>query len=158
AIIGYVLSVTLTSQQIADGGWRIPFFIGCLIVPLIFLLRRSLQESPEFLAQKQHPTASEVLESMVEDTHIVLLGMLLVVLTTVSFYLITVYPPTFGKNVLKLSETDSLTVALCVAVSNFIWLPIGGAISDRIGRKPVLLTIAVLAFVTAYPALWWLVQ
>jgi len=45
-----------------------------------------------------------------------------------------------------------------VAVTNFIWNPVGGAVSDRLGRKPVLLTIAVLAFMTAYPALNWLVS
>ena len=48
-------------------------------------------------------------------------------------------------------------MTLCVAITNFIWLPIGGAVSDRIGRKPVLLTIASLALITAYPALRWLV-
>jgi MHS family citrate/tricarballylate:H+ symporter-like MFS transporter len=158
AIIGFTMNATLTSEQITDGGWRIPFFIGCLIVPFIFLLRRSLQETPEFLSQKKHPTSAEIFSSMVANWPIVLLGMLLVVLTTVTFYLITVYTPTFGKNVLKLSAADSLLVTLCVAVTNFIWLPIGGAISDRVGRKAVLLTIAVLAFATAYPALDWLVD
>jgi MHS family citrate/tricarballylate:H+ symporter-like MFS transporter len=157
AIIGYVMRLTLSPEQIADGGWRIPFFIGCLIVPFIFLLRRSLQETPEFLAQKKHPTSAEILESVLGNWQIVLLGMLMVVLTTVTFYLITVYTPTFGRNVLKLSVEDSLLVTLCVAVTNFLWLPIGGAISDRVGRKPVLLTIAVLAFASAYPALAWLV-
>jgi MHS family citrate/tricarballylate:H+ symporter-like MFS transporter len=157
AVIGFVMSVSLTPEQIVGGGWRIPFFIGCLIVPFIFVLRRSLQETPEFLAQKTHPSASVIFRSMAANWAIVLLGMLLVVLTTVSFYLITVYTPTFGKSVLKLSEVDSLIVTLCVAVTNFVWLPIGGAVSDRIGRQPVLLTIAMLAFVTAYPALAWLV-
>ena len=157
AIIGYTMSTTLTAQQIADGGWRIPFFIGCLIVPFIFLLRRSLQESPEFLAQKKHPTSAEIFESMLSNWPVVVLGMLMVVLTTVTFYLITVYTPTFGKSVLKLSQDESLLVTLAVATTNFLWLPIGGAISDRVGRKAVLLTIAVLAFLTAYPALAWLV-
>ena len=78
-------------------------------------------------------------------------------LTTVSFYLITVYTPTFGKSVLKLSDSDALLVTLAVAVTNFLWLPIGGAISDRVGRRAVLLTIAILAAITAYPALSWLV-
>ena len=50
----------------------------------------------------------------------------------------------------------TLLVTLLVAVTNFIWNPVGGAVSDRIGRKPVLLTIAGLSFVTAYPALSWL--
>ncbi len=158
AIIGFAMNATLTSEQIAGGGWRIPFFIGCMIVPFIFVLRRSLQETPEFLAQKKHPTTAEIMASMAENWSIVLLGMLLVVLTTVTFYLITVYTPTFGKSVLKLTEADGLLVTLCVAVTNFIWLPVGGAISDRIGRKAVLLTIAVLAFATAYPALAWLVS
>jgi MFS transporter, MHS family, citrate/tricarballylate:H+ symporter len=157
AIIGFAMNAAFTSQQIADGGWRIPFFIGCLIVPFIFVLRRSLQETPEFLAQKKHPTSAEIFSSMVANWPIVVLGMLLVVLTTVTFYLITVYTPTFGKSVLKLTEADSLLVTLCVAATNFIWLPIGGAVSDRIGRKAVLLTIAILAFFTAYPALAWLV-
>jgi MFS transporter, MHS family, citrate/tricarballylate:H+ symporter len=156
AIIGFAMSYALTPQQIDAGGWRIPFFIGCLIVPLIFVLRRSLQESPEFLAKKP-PTVGQIFDSMVENWQIVLLGTLMVVLTTVTFYLITVYTPTFGKTVLGLTETQSLLVTLAVATTNFIWLPIGGAISDRVGRKPVLLTIAVLATVTAYPALAWLV-
>jgi MHS family citrate/tricarballylate:H+ symporter-like MFS transporter len=156
AIIGYVMNANLTSEQIAAGGWRIPFFIGCLIVPFIFVIRRSLQETPEFLAQKKHPTSGEVFRSMVQNWQIVLLGMLLVVMTTVTFYLITVYTPTFGKSVLKLTQSESLVVTLCVAITNFIWLPIGGTISDRVGRKPVLLTIATLALLTAYPALSWL--
>lgn len=84
-------------------------------------------------------------------------GMMLVIMTTTSFYLITVYTPTFGKSVLKLSDTDSLVVTFCVGVSNFIWLPIMGSLSDRIGRKPLLIFFTLLTLATAYPALSWLV-
>jgi MFS transporter, MHS family, citrate/tricarballylate:H+ symporter len=157
AIIGFALNLLLEPQEIGDWGWRIPFFIGCLIVPFIFVIRRSLEETPEFLAQKKHPTAAEILASMVENWQTVFLGMNLVALTTVMFYFITVYTPTFGRSVLKLTEFDSLLVTLCVAVTNFLWLPMGGALSDRIGRKPVLVLISILAMVTAYPALRWLV-
>ncbi len=157
AIIGFVLNQSLSSTQIADWGWRIPFLIGCLIVPFIFVIRRSLEETPEFLAQRRHPTTPEILRSMMQNWQTIFLGMNLVALTTVMFYFITVYTPTFGKSVLKLTDVDSLLVTLCVAITNFIWLPIGGAVSDRIGRKPVLLTIASLALITAYPALRWLV-
>ncbi len=82
--------------------------------------------------------------------------MLLVVMTTVSFYLITVYTPTYGKNVLKLSEVDALIVTFCVGVSNLFWLPVMGAVSDRIGRRPILLGLTVLTILTAYPAMSWL--
>lgn len=158
ALIGFALSEVMPKDVVADWGWRIPFFIGCLIIPFIFLLRRTLEETPAFLAMKKHPTASEVFASAAANWRIVLLGMMLAAMTTVTFYFVTVYTPTFGRTVLKLSTQDSLLVTLLVAVTNFIWNPIGGAVSDRIGRKPVLLTIAGLSFVTAYPALLWLVN
>jgi MFS transporter, MHS family, citrate/tricarballylate:H+ symporter len=156
ALIGYALSEMMPAATVAAWGWRIPFFIGCLIIPFIFVLRRTLEETPVFLAMKRHPTTAEVFASAAANWRIVLLGMMLAAMTTVTFYFVTVYTPTFGKTVLKLSTADSLLVTLMVAVTNFIWNPVGGAVSDRIGRKPVLLTIAGLSFVTAYPALLWL--
>jgi MHS family citrate/tricarballylate:H+ symporter-like MFS transporter len=157
SIIGYLLNEMMPAATVAAWGWRIPFFIGCLIIPLIFFLRRTLEETPAFLAMKKHPTSSEVFASALENWRIVLLGMMIAVLTTTTFYFVTVYTPTFGKNVLKLTTSDALLVTLLVAVTNFIWNPVGGAVSDRIGRKPVLLAIAGLSLVTAYPALHWLV-
>ena len=64
--------------------------------------------------------------------------MMMVIMTTVSFYLITVYTPTFGKSVLKLSAADGLIVTICVGLSNFIWLPIMGVIvrPDRPSPDP----------------------
>jgi MHS family citrate/tricarballylate:H+ symporter-like MFS transporter len=158
AIIGYTLNKTLSPAEIGEWGWRIPFFIGSLIVPFIFFIRRSLEETQAFLARTHRPSASEMFRSMAENWQIVLAGMLLVVMTTVSFYLITVYTPTFGKNVLKLSEVDSLIVTFCVALSNLFWLPVMGAVSDRIGRRPVLVTFTLLTILTAYPAITWLVN
>jgi MHS family citrate/tricarballylate:H+ symporter-like MFS transporter len=157
AIIGYALNTMLLPAEVSEWGWRIPFLIGCLIVPFIFVIRRSLEETQEFLARTHRPNASEIFRLLVANWQIVLCGMLLVVMTTVSFYLITVYTPTFGKKVLKLSEVDSLIVTLCVGVSNFFWLPVMGALSDRVGRRPLLLTFTSLAIATAYPAMSWLV-
>ncbi|SAL83940.1 major facilitator transporter [Caballeronia choica] len=156
AALGYLLNSLMTAHDIAVWGWRIPFFIGCAIVPFIFLLRRSLQETAEFKTRRHHPTAREVFRTMLENWRTVFAGMLLVAMTTTTFYLITVYTPTFGRAVLKLTTADSLIVTVCVGVSNFIWLPIGGALSDRIGRRPVLIAITVLAICTSYPALSWL--
>jgi MHS family citrate/tricarballylate:H+ symporter-like MFS transporter len=157
AAIGYGLNVYMAKATIAAWGWRIPFFIGCMIVPLIFFIRRSLQETDEFLARKHRPNVREIFNSMITNWGIVIAGMLLVVMTTVSFYLITVYTPTFGMKVLKLSAVDSLLVTFCVGISNFFWLPVMGALSDRIGRRPILIFFTLLTIVTAYPALAWLV-
>jgi MHS family citrate/tricarballylate:H+ symporter-like MFS transporter len=158
ALIGFALSEMIPAATVAAWGWRIPFFIGCLIIPFIFFLRRTLEETPEFLAMKKHPTTSEVFASAAANWKIIVLGMMVAVLTTTTFYFVTVYTPTFGRTVLKLDAKDALVVTLLVAVTNFIWNPVGGALSDRIGRKPVLLTIASLSLLTAYPALHWLVE
>ena len=157
AIIGYVVSRTLAPAAVTGWGWRVPFVIGCLIVPFLFYIRRSLEETPVFLRRPLRPSFNEILRGLVRSWRIVLCGMLMVATTTISFYAITVYTPTFGKNVLKLSDTDSLIVTFCVAASNFFWLPVMGALSDRVGRKPLLLVFSSLTLVTAYPALHWLV-
>jgi MFS family permease len=78
-------------------------------------------------------------------------------MTTASFYLITAYTPTFGRSVLKLAAVDGLVVTVCVGISNLIWLPVSGALSDRIGRRPILIATTLLALVSAYPAMAWLV-
>jgi len=157
AALGYALDAWMAPTTLAAWGWRIPFVIGCLIVPVIFGIRRSLQETEEFLARTDRPEARELLRSMVRNWATVVAGMLLVVMTTVSFYLITVYTPTFGRSVLKLSSGDSLIVTFAVGVSNFFWLPVMGALSDRVGRRPILVAFAALTIISSYPALSWLV-
>lgn len=157
AALGYCLNESMSKELIADWGWRIPFFIGCLIIPIVFQIRRSLQETEEFLAKRHHPSFKEILKSLGLNWQLVVAGMMLIVMTTVSFYLITVYTPTFGKSVLKLSIVDSLMVTFAVGLSNFIWLPIMGALSDRIGRWPIMATFSALTMISAYPVLSWLV-
>ena len=156
-LLGVGLNHWLSPEQMGEWGWRVPFLIGCLIVPVIFVIRRSMEETPEFQARTHRPTLGEVVRSIGQNFGLVLGGMALVIMTTVSFYLITAYTPTFGKNELHLSDLDSLIVTVCVGISNFIWLPVMGAFSDRIGRKPLLVGATVLAIATAYPALSWLV-
>jgi MFS transporter, MHS family, citrate/tricarballylate:H+ symporter len=157
ALLGYAINSYLTKAQIAAWGWRIPFLIGCAIVPCIFMLRRSLQETEAFSARRHRPKLGEAVAILSRNWRTVFASVLLVGMTSTTFYFITVYTPTFGRAVLKLSTADSLVVAICVAVSNFIWLPIGGALSDRVGRRALLMAIPVLAIFTSYPVLAWLV-
>ncbi|GGE11209.1 citrate-proton symporter [Aureimonas endophytica] len=158
ALIGYTLTHTLAPEAIAAWGWRIPFFIGCMIVPFIFVIRRSLRETEEFSARRHHPSVGEIFRTLGANWRVVAGGVGMVMMTTVSFYLITVYTPSFGKSVLHLSESDALLVTVAVGLSNFLWLPLSGALSDRIGRKPLLIAFTVLAVATAYPALSWLIR
>src|SRR5437588_10380255 len=83
---------------------------------------------------------------------------MMVTMTTVSFYMITAYTPTFGSSVLHLTSIDSLIVTLCVGASNLLWLPVMGTLSDRIGRRPLLVVCTTLMLITAYSTMLWLVR
>jgi MFS family permease len=156
ALLGLILASVLPPPQMQAWGWRLPLLIGSMLIPFVFLLRRSLTETDEFLARKHRPDRAEILRTVIGNWRLVVLGMMLSTTTTVTFYLITAYTPTFGSTVLHLSSTDSMIVTLCVGLCNFICLPLSGALSDRIGRRPLLIFFSICALVTAYPALSWL--
>ena len=158
ASVGVALNSLLPAEKMERWGWRVPLLLGCIIVPFLFRLRKSLAETDEFLARKHRPDTSEILRSLRNNWGIVMVGTFMVTMTTVSFYMITAYTPTFGSWVLHLSTANSLIVTLCVGASNLFWLPIMGALSDRIGRRPLLFACTILMLVTAYPAMLWLVR
>ena len=157
ALVGVVLNSILPPQKMILWGWRIPLLLGCAILPFLFSLRRKLQETDEFAARKQRSSTSEILRSLTANWGIVLVGTAMVTMTTVSFYMITAYTPTFGTSVLHLASVDTLIATLCVGASNLFWLPVMGALSDRIGRRPLLLACTTLMLMTAYPVMLWLV-
>ena len=158
ALVGVVLSSICRQQKMMQWGWRIPLLLGCVIIPFLFRLRRSLQETDEFIARKHRPSISEILSSLTASWQIVLIGTMMATMTTVSFYMITAYTPTFGNSVLHLASIESLIVTLCVGASNLFWLPVMGSLSDRVGRRPLLVVCTTLMLVTAYPAMLWLVR
>ena len=158
AAMGYGLSHGLSPQDLDEWGWRIPFLIGCSLIPGIFILRRGLAETGEVQAHPRTLDGQQAFRALRKHWRIVLGGMFLGAMTTCTFNLIVIYTPTFGSVVLGLSEKDSLLVTICIGLSNFIWLPIGGALSDRIGRKPVLIAASAMALICAYPVLAWLVE
>src|SRR3981189_3038169 len=104
ASVGVVLNSILPPEKMEQWGWRVPLLLGCVIVPFLFRLRTSLRETDEFVARKRHPGPSEILRSLANNWPIVLIGTLMVTMTTVSFYMITAYTPTFGSSVPHLSS------------------------------------------------------
>ncbi|HYR83893.1 MAG TPA: MFS transporter [Terriglobia bacterium] len=158
ALLGLILSSILRPEQMAGWGWRIPLLIGSMLIPFLMLLRRSLKETDDFRARKHHPGASEIWRTVLSNWRLMILGMMLSITTTVTFYLITAYMPTYGSSVLHLTTRSSMLVTLLVGISNFCLLPLMGALSDRVGRRPLLLLFSTIALITPYPVLVWLVS
>jgi len=158
ALLGLILSATLRPEQMAGWGWRVPMLIGSMLIPFLLWLRRSLTETEEFKAKKHHPGTAEIWRTLMANWRLMILGTMLTTTTTVTFYLITAFMPTYGSSVLHLSTASSMLVTLLVGVSNFCWLPAMGALSDRVGRRPLLLVFSTIAVLTPYPMLLWLVS
>lgn len=156
ALVGVTLSSALPPEQMMAWGWRIPLLLGCVIIPVLFVLRRTLKETEAFAARRHHPTPGEIFRSVAANWQIVFFGMLMVTISNAAFYLTTAYTPTYGNSILHLSSFDSLLVTLCVGITNVIFVPVGGYLSDRVGRRPVMLLSAVVILLSAYGMLSWL--
>src|SRR2546426_7578465 len=78
ALVGVALNARLPPEKMTAWGWRVPLLLGCVIVPFLFRLRRSLQETDEFVARKHRPSTSEILRSLIANWMIVLIGTLMV--------------------------------------------------------------------------------
>ncbi len=159
ALIGAALNTHLSDEQMLNWGWRIPFFFALLLLPVFFWLRASMDNVESEQEAHHHRLGFiDTLKGLCQHYKRVCLGVMLVIMTTVSFYMITSYTATYGKQELHLSLTAGLVVTVMVAISNLVWLPIGGALSDRFGRRPLLIFSSVIMLVTAWPAMSWLVQ
>ena len=157
ALLGILISSFLSPSELSAWGWRVPFVIGCMLIPFVFLIRRSLDETPSFRSRTHDRSVPEILVSLARNGRLVVLGTLLVTMTTVAFYLITAYSPTYGNVVLHLSARASLTVTLLVGLSNFILVPVAGSLSDKVGRRPQMLACILLVLASSYPVMFWLV-
>lgn len=157
AVLGLVLNSLYPPEVMNDWGWRIPFFIGSLMLPFLLLIRRSLKETEQFEQSTHRPDLTASIKAISDNIGIVALGAGMVMMTTVFFYMITAYTPTYGNSVLGFTPVQAMTVPLLVGLTNFILLPFMGALSDRVGRRPQLIAFSALALATGYLALQWMV-
>ncbi|WP_426438773.1 MFS transporter [Bradyrhizobium genosp. P] len=157
ATFGAGLTLLFTPEQLAAGAWRLPFFVGLAIIPILLIMRARLIE-PDALredrAAAQKATFTDDLKSPGRNY---LIGMGMVVASAVSFYVTFGYTVTYAKEVLKLPLMQSFLVQMIAAIVMVIVVPIAGAISDRYQRKPLLLVSLAGYFISLYPLYSWVI-
>jgi MFS transporter, MHS family, alpha-ketoglutarate permease len=144
--------VLLTPEQLDHWGWRIPFVIGALAALVAMYLRRNLAETEQFEAAARTKTAGAgEFHLLLRYPREVLTVIGLTMGGTLYFYVFTNYMQKFLLNTVGLSKSESTLVS---AASLFIFMlmqPAMGALSDRVGRRPMLITFGVLALFTTLP-------
>ncbi|CAD6547731.1 MFS transporter [Paraburkholderia sabiae] len=142
-----ILSSSLDAGELASWGWRIPFFLGALLGPVGMYVRRRVQESPAYEAG----SARAQTLSRAQFTRSLFHAFSFVIFWAVSSYMVAVYMPTFANRYAHISRTQALWTSTASLATVMIIAPLMGALSDRVGRKPVLLASCVFFALLSYP-------
>ena len=130
----------LSASNLNSWGWRIPFIVGAALAGAVWIARSTMHESPEFLRQKANGTIPGVplQHALANHRPGIARAFSISALGSITYYVGITYVPAFLTSAGKLSEQESLWLSTIAAVAVILVTPLTGALTDRIGRKPVL--------------------
>ncbi|HYU80504.1 MAG TPA: MFS transporter, partial [Vicinamibacterales bacterium] len=136
--------VFLTPTQLKAWGWRIPFLIGALLAVIALVMRRNLHETDEFVSSRNVVRRESSLTALRKYPREVLMVVGLTMGGTTAFYTYTTYMQKFLKLSVGLSDNQTTVVTASSLIFALFLQPLYGALSDRIGRKPLLVWFGVM--------------
>lgn len=144
----------LTEDQLHSWGWRIPFAIGAVLSVIALYLRSNLHETPSFeLHASEHTHRKGTIRELLKHPKAVLTVAGLTLGGTLAFYTYTTYMQKFLVNTVHLTKQQSTTLSFISLLLFALLQPLFGALSDRIGRKPLLISFGVLGVLCTVPLL-----
>lgn len=146
------LQATLSETSLDSWGWRIPFVIGGVLAVVVFWIRRGLVESPSFeTASREAAPRSSFLELLRRHPKESLIVVLLTAGGTIAFYSYSIYMQKFLVNTSGFSRETASEINAAALFVFMLLQPLAGALSDRIGRKPLMIAFGVLGVLCTYP-------
>ncbi|TQC44328.1 MFS transporter [Rhodococcus sp. WS4] len=157
-LVGTALAETLTTEQLQSWGWRIPFLLALPFGGIGLYIRTKLEDSPEFKKMKSASgTAKNPLrEALASPEHrrAILLAITIPVLNGSGYYVLFTYMPTYLNKTLNFSISAGFAVTGCALLVVMTAIPLAGRLSDRLGRKKVMIGSAVSVIVLGLPCYW----
>jgi metabolite-proton symporter len=147
---------TLPEEQFLAWGWRVPFLVSALLVFVGLMIRMRILETPSFAKMKETSAASRqpILEVLTRYPKQVLLAMGARFAENGAFYIYSVFVLVYATQQVKMAQRTVLYAMLFGAACELVAIPLYGALSDRIGRRPVYLFGAIGVAVLAFPLFW----
>jgi MFS transporter, MHS family, alpha-ketoglutarate permease len=145
--------IFLTADQMRAWGWRIPFVIGAVLAIVALLMRRNLHETDAFIAADASVKRESSIRGLLKFPREVLIVVGLTAGGTTCFYTYTTYMQKFLKLSIGLSDNQTTLVSAASLIFALCVQPIYGTISDRIGRKPLLIWFGLLGTIFTIPLL-----
>lgn len=153
-LIGFVLARTLSEQQLDDWGWRVPFTLGLIVLPLGLYMRRNLKETFEGREQIEIPTAGALLEELFSKRlKLVVLGIFLLSGGTITHYF-TAYMTTYANTQLHYNMDMAMISTFVVGVCIVIFGLIGGWCSDVFGRRETIIIPRFVLMLLLFPGFY----
>ncbi|MGC5701492.1 MFS transporter [Pseudomonas sp. NFXW11] len=157
-----VLQNVLTTEELQSWGWRIPFGIGALCAVVALYLRRGMEETESFTKKKEKPKES-LMRTLMRHPKELLTVVGLTMGGTLAFYTYTTYMQKYLVNTVGMSISDSTTISAATLFLFMCLQPVIGALSDKVGRRPILIAFGVLGTLFTVPILstlhsiqtWW---
>jgi MFS transporter, MHS family, proline/betaine transporter len=161
ALVAFTLTALLPAAQVALWGWRIPFLIGLSIVPVGVYLRRTLEETPQFLADSKRRQAAAAPASPLgavfrDHPRSLLVGMGISILWAVAVYVLLIFMPVLAQKSFGFSAAQAFGSAV---IGNVVFAGgcfVFGALADRIGHSRMLSIGAALLLLGVLPLFVWL--
>ncbi|MFP5473485.1 MAG: MFS transporter [Gammaproteobacteria bacterium] len=160
-IVGLTMSAMLTKDELQAWGWRVPFALGLLLIPLALYMRKKL---PETLHEGHGGGSSGAAAPSVSAASVfarfarpLLLLLLITISATVSGY-VSLYMTTYAITVLHLPATISMAATVTLGAATLVFALVGGWFSDKWGRKPAMLWSRLAVAALVFPAFLWLTQ
>ncbi|MBS0527268.1 MAG: MFS transporter [Proteobacteria bacterium] len=141
-----LLNSILTQDQMVAWGWRIPFLVGAILGPVGFYMRRTIDETPHYERVKEAAPAGGRSGFALAAT-----AFGFTIVWTVCFYVLLTYMPSWTAKYMKLSAADALWSNSIGLVALIIGIPIMGHLSDRYGRRPLLLICCAAFIILPWP-------
>jgi len=153
AVLILLQRVFLTSEQLHDWGWRIPFFIGALCAVVGLYMRRGISETQAFLKENKKTAKKNQLVELAKHPKQVLTVVGLTLGGTVAFYTYSTYMQKFMVNTIGMTKDDATMISAATLIVFMLIQPLIGLFSDRVGRRPILIAFGVLGTLFTVPIL-----
>ncbi|MBQ0928323.1 MFS transporter [Saccharopolyspora endophytica] len=154
SFVFFLLSVGLSEDQLTSWGWRIPFLIAAPLGVVGFIIRNKIEDTPEYRALEEADTVpSRPVRELLRNNGTQLLQVAgLMTMMHVPFYAILTYLVTYETDHLGHSSGDAALLSTAISLIGLVLVPVFGRLSDRIGRRPVLIGAGIALFVLSTPA------
>jgi MHS family shikimate/dehydroshikimate transporter-like MFS transporter len=155
-VVFFISSTAMSEEQFLAWGWRIPFLLSIILIGVGLYIRLRIMETPAFRQVQESQTEAQmpILDVLRTYPKNVLLAMGMRIAENGTFYILTAFVLTYVVQEVGLEQGTGLTGVIIAATIGLFTIPIFGALSDRIGRRPVYMFGAAFSLLFAFPFFW----